>query len=688
MRVFLADLGHNQLTLSSDVYPLGIANLAAYVQAHLQAREPVEIQLFREPQHLRDALDQGPPDVLGLSSYSWNHYLSLQFARYAKACRSDTLTLMGGPNYPLTAGEQETFVRGMPEIDVAVRGPTYEGERATLNLLRRYLETGRSLEGLQQEPVPGSHWINRRTGAFVRGADVERIRDLDEIPSPYLAGWMEPFYATGYFPLLQIARGCPFSCTFCNSSVAANSRIYAHSVDNVKADLLYIAQRVRSELPVCFADDNFGMYPRDEEVADYIGYLQSRYNWPNYIRTTTGKNQAERIIRVMRKVRGSLPMTSAVQSLNPEVLSNIKRSNISLDAYAAIQKEVQAQGMQSYGELILCLPGETKASILKAVDDLLEAGVKRVSAHQLMLLHGAPLSNPDSRERFGFQTRFRVVARNLGNYTGEPVIEVEEMVVETATFSFADYLDTRVFHLLLTIFYYEGNFEEAFELARQNGLKPFDLIVRLQALLPQAPRAFQELIRDFLQESQEELYATREACLEWAQAHFEDLATGKLGGNLLSKYSMLGRFYRTQEALDLLDKAIGSWLEEAGKKESADLLWTVMSYLRGVLLHVPFARTLEETPHWTAWFDVEAWRGDGYQKALADYLFAYPRTLTTAVDPARKALLEQRLATFGEHPAGLGKFTRTLFAQDLRRSVVAIADGTPLHSEVTHDCKV
>jgi hypothetical protein len=151
---------------------------------------------------------------------------------------------------------------------------------------------------------------------------------------------------------------------------------------------------------------------------------------------------------------------------------------------------------------------------------------------------------------------------------------------------------------------------------------------------------------------------------------------------------MLGRFYRTQEALDLLDKAIGSWLEEAGKKESADLLWTVMSYLRGVLLHVPFARTLEETPHWTAWFDVEAWRGDGYQKALADYLFAYPRTLTTAVDPARKALLEQRLATFGEHPAGLGKFTRTLFAQDLRRSVVAIADGTPLHSEVTHDCKV
>jgi hypothetical protein len=27
-----------------------------------------------------------------------------------------------------------------------------------------------------------------------------------------------------------------------------------------------------------------------------------------------------------------------------------------------------------------------------------------------------------------------------------------------------------------------------------------------------------------------------------------------------------------------------------------------------------------------------------------------------------------KVATFGEHPAGLGKFTRSMFARDLRRS--------------------
>ncbi len=440
------------------------------------------------------------------------------------------------------------------------------------------------MDELQTEPIPGNLWIDRRTGEFVRGAEVERISDLDEIPSPYLAGLMDPFLATGYFPILQIARGCPFSCSFCDSSVASNSRIYRHSVENVKADLLYIAERVRPELTLCFADDNFGMYPADEEIADYLGFLQNRFHWPRYIRTTTGKNKSERIIRVMRKVRGAMPMTAAVQSLNPVVLKNIERSNISLDTYAEIQREVQAQGMQSYGELILSLPGETKASFMKAVRDLLEAGVKRVSAHQLMLLPGAPLSSPENRDRFGFETRFRVVARNIGDYLGEPIVEVEEMVVATPTFSFEDYLDARVFHLLLTTFYYEGNFEEAFAFARQRGVSPFDLIVRLQEMASQAPEGFRNVLADFVRESKVELFETKEACLEWAARRFDDLVDGRLGGNLLSKYSMLGRFYTLDDALDFLQTGIQSSIAGSENEASNELLETVIEYLRCVML--------------------------------------------------------------------------------------------------------
>ena len=51
---------------------------------------------------------------------------------------------------------------------------------------------------------------------------------------------------------------------------------------------------------------------------------------------------------------------------------------------------------------------------VQGVSDLMDTGVKRISAHQLMLLHGAPLANPESREKHGLKTRFRVVARDVG----------------------------------------------------------------------------------------------------------------------------------------------------------------------------------------------------------------------------------------------------------------------------------
>ena len=671
MRIFLADLGHNQVTISSDVFPLGVANLATYVTKYLKADKRPDVTIFREPQELRAALEAVQPDVVGFSSYSWNHNLALSFARYTKRKYPTTVTLMGGPNFPLTIDEQESFLRTMPEIDIAVRGPTYEGERSFLYLMQRFADTGMRLEGLQQESVPGNLWIDPRTEQFVAGGPVDRILDLDEIPSPYLAGLMDPYWKTGYFPLMQIARGCPFTCQFCNSSVKSNSKVYAHSLENMKADLIYAAEHVDRTMPLCLADDNFGMYELDVEVADFIAWLQDKYNWPRYIRTTTGKNRGERIIEVMRKIRGALPMTAAVQSMNPVVLQNIKRSNIKLETYAQIQKEVLAQGMQSYGEMILGLPGETKESFMQGISDLLDTGVARISAHQLMLLHGAPLNNPDQRELFKFKTRFRVVARDVGDYgTDEPVIETEEMVVESATLSFEDYLDVRVFHLLLTIFYYEGNVDEAFAFAKEHGVKAFDLMSTMHRLIDQAPAGFRQVIDDFVRESKEEIFETREQVVEWARERLPELISGELGGNLLSKYSMLGRFYATHEALDFVQLATESALGGDLGPQDAGQLQAVMDYLRTVVLSVPFKETMQRTPSFTSSYDVQAWRDADYALPLTSFRTDAPVSYATCMDPEKQALIETRIATFGEHAAGLGKFTRTMFARDLRRKLV------------------
>ena len=51
-----------------DVYPLGIANLATWVDARVRlgGKPRPTIRLFREPQELKAAIDEEPPDVLGL----------------------------------------------------------------------------------------------------------------------------------------------------------------------------------------------------------------------------------------------------------------------------------------------------------------------------------------------------------------------------------------------------------------------------------------------------------------------------------------------------------------------------------------------------------------------------------------------------------------------------------------------
>lgn len=130
VRIYLGDIGHNLVTVTVDTYPLGVANLATYASAYAKSPDPLEIEIFKEPQELRAAIDRAPPDVLGVSSYSWNHHLSASFATYAKQKNPKVLTLMGGPNFPLTAEEQDSWMRTLPQIDVQVRGPTYEGEQA------------------------------------------------------------------------------------------------------------------------------------------------------------------------------------------------------------------------------------------------------------------------------------------------------------------------------------------------------------------------------------------------------------------------------------------------------------------------------------------------------------------------------------------------------------------------------
>jgi radical SAM superfamily enzyme YgiQ (UPF0313 family) len=214
--------------------------------------------------------------------------------------------------------------------------------------------------------------LQKKTRARSDGYDDSpRIADLNQTPSPYLKGYLDEFLTdSSLVPLMECNRGCPFSCTFCVDGISARSKVNKVAVDRLEAELTYIAQR-HSGKYLFIADTNFGMYAEDVEFCKIMAGIKERYNFPLYLQVSTGKNQKARAIECADLLKGSLRFSAAVQSLDEEVLSNIKRSNISYEQLIDAASQVAQIDGNTYSDVILALPGDSKVKHMNTVCSLI-----------------------------------------------------------------------------------------------------------------------------------------------------------------------------------------------------------------------------------------------------------------------------------------------------------------------------
>ncbi|MBW2233675.1 MAG: cobalamin-dependent protein [Deltaproteobacteria bacterium] len=330
-RVYLADIRHNfSGVLGNECMPLGVSYLKAVMDRDLPE---IDSRLYAYPDRLASALRSDPPHVLMLSNYMWNEWLSFHFARLAKQLDPNILVVMGGPNISLEPDRQIEYVRNHPEIDVYVLG---EGDFLARDLVREFLDAGLSIERLTERDLPSC--VHRRPdGEVVRTEMWNRQKEVEEIPSPWMTGVLDEFFDGKLAPMMETNRGCPFQCTFCVQGVRWYTKVHNFTIDRVREEIDYVGRRVHDVCPdmtfLRLADSNFGTYGRDVEIAGFIGEAQKNYGWPTFLDATTGKNRPDRVIQALEKVNGALIAYQAVQSLDDLTLKNIKRSNISNDAY-------------------------------------------------------------------------------------------------------------------------------------------------------------------------------------------------------------------------------------------------------------------------------------------------------------------------------------------------------------------
>ncbi|MBV5322386.1 MAG: cobalamin-dependent protein [Ilumatobacteraceae bacterium] len=388
-------------------------------------------------------------DIVGLSVYVWNHEISLEIARRLKAAKPDILIVLGGPHVP---DLPEPWLRQNPFIDLAVHN---EGEKTFVEILDQF-------PCRDWATIAGISFVDAASN-YIRTPARERFRELDEVPSPFLEGTFDTLMAANpheaWIGLWETNRGCPFRCTFCDWGSATAAKVTKFGMDRLMAEADWFADKKIQYIFCC--DANFGIQKRDLEIAEYVAKVKAKTGYPVALSVQNTKNATERAY-LAQKILSDAGLNKGValsmQSVDMPTLVAIKRDNISTATYSELQRRFTLDGVETYSDLILGLPGETYQTFVAGVSRLIQDGQhNRIQFNNLSILPNAEMGNPAYQKQYGIQ----VVRSEIINIHGEKLVseddvaEYQELVISTHATPPAEWRRTRAFSWMTAFLYFD-----------------------------------------------------------------------------------------------------------------------------------------------------------------------------------------------------------------------------------------
>jgi radical SAM superfamily enzyme YgiQ (UPF0313 family) len=621
--IYLADTVHRATRLYPDTVPYNVARIAAYTQ---QQHPQNDYRLFKDPDVLLDTLRKEPPDILALSNYFWNTELNHRIARYARQLHPDLAIVTGGPNLDRNREAYLHYSTQHPYVDFVV---VEEGETAFNNIVTAISASGSDRPDIKSCDIPGTVAV-LSAGNIYLSPSQPRIKDLDDFPSPYLNGMLTPFLEMGLRPILETVRGCPYQCAFCEQGSEFFTKIARLTENRLYQEIEFI--RARTSAPeLILADVNFGILKRDFEVASFLKKSHLEHGWPKSLYVYNAKQPTESTLHTMETLYPMAQLCMSFQSTDKQVLENIHRSNIGYDKYSFITRWAKNRGIPVGTELIYGLPGETRQTFVDGYDTLLDLQADYMASFNLRLFAGIELNTPAKRRDYGVRTRFRPMDVNLGEYEFEQrerIIEIEEIVYETATLSDDDFFFTRRLAFLIETLWNTGYLRPALAFLANHGFKITEILQNVLQLgrTSSAGAFFEEydrLARDELAISAEKL---RDRLTD--ERYWDDLVNGR-GDNVKLNLAFAGRLLLFANPFDdffyeFLDERYGSLLPAANLAPFRD----VLAHCRAskVDLDSPMPRSVELR------FDVPEWVRANCPKDLTPFESAAPVSYTYAIN--------------------------------------------------------
>jgi radical SAM superfamily enzyme YgiQ (UPF0313 family) len=473
VKIFLADLAHTYSTPDRSIpIPLGIGYVKAYADTALG--KAADIKLFKHPDRFLAAVHRERPDVIGFANYGWNENLNREIGRHVRAVRPDALIVAGGPNIDDDPKRRVAFLRKHSYLDYLIIDG---GEEPFTELVQWRLSGSNDRAGIPANVI----WLDG-DGLGINGErPLKKI--IEGIPSPYLTGCLDEFIEAGMIPLFETNRGCPFKCTFCAWGSASKDLVRRFDLDQALAEIAYVGERSDARNWI-ICDANFGILPRDVEIAKAIRHYKDKRGRPDRCHLWLAKNVTERNLEIGGILNEMIVPVMAIQSMDPTVLKSIKRDNISLDTYEQYQQKFHKLGSRTYSDLIVPMPHETLATHLEGLRKLVELGCDIVTNNNMRMLAGAEVASENTRRDHAFQTKYRLIHGDAGIYRAPDgseirTFEYEESLRSTSTMSEPEVFYLRKLHFLVDFCWNNEVYRPLLNLALVYDVNPIDVFVAM-----------------------------------------------------------------------------------------------------------------------------------------------------------------------------------------------------------------
>lgn len=302
------------------------------------------------------------PTIVIFSTYIWNRDYVFKIIKELRKIMPEVKLGVGGPEATYMGDD---YLLKDEQVDFLIKG---EGERAFVKLLEEKIE---DIKGIYEEQMP---------------------HNLDEIPFPYS---QEEIMKESKILYYESSRGCPFSCSYCLSSIDKGVRYF--SIDRVKSDLnIFLKSNIKL---LKFVDRTFNI--NKERYLEIWKYLIENYREGITFHFEINANILDdESLELLKKVpKDYFQFEIGVQSINYDTMESINRRNL-LDKLEKNVREI-SKNIHLHLDLIAGLPYETYEIFKKSFNYVYDLKPEMIQLGFLKILKGTNMEK--TSEKYGYQ---------------------------------------------------------------------------------------------------------------------------------------------------------------------------------------------------------------------------------------------------------------------------------------------